>query len=200
MRDQYPSVGILSSVTEGESTRVVYRVLTSWFDRIVYRDYEALVGGGTAARVRPLGEPIVACPTVSIPILSPDGKELAGRDEGTATTRIFALEDGCRPVDDLRVQSGKVAWAPDGKMLAFAIPRGAVRDGTGTLWVGGNDPEAAGIFLYRRGGGGLERVAGSENAHRIAFPEFVGSDSLAFQLSPTGARDEAVFRLICCTR
>jgi hypothetical protein len=36
MRDQYPSVGIL----EHDATRTVYRVMTSWFEGVVYRDYD----------------------------------------------------------------------------------------------------------------------------------------------------------------
>ena len=201
MRDQYPSVGILSGSAEA-SGRVVYRVLTSWFDRIVYRDYEVFPAGGRGRlTVRPLADPVVACPRVSTPIMAPDGRELAGRDESSATTQIFRLGGtGCEAVTDIGLPTGKVAWAPDGRALAFAVPRGAVRDGSRTLWIGQDDPSLAGIFVYHRDGARLEHVEGSARAQRLAFPEFVGGDSLAFVLTPLSARDQSVFRLVCCVR
>lgn len=201
MKDQYPSVGILG--TSGDVT--VYRVLTSWFDRVAFRDYEVRPGrlGGPAA-VRPRGDVVHACAglQVSIPIMAQDGRELAARDEASETTKIFRLADGgaCTEAADLRVQSGKVAWDPDGRRVAFAIPRGAVRDGAGVLWRGGDGEGLAGIFVWDRSGGATTRVEGSEEVNRLAFPEFVGRDSLLFLIPPESRGEPSRFRLVCCVR
>lgn len=198
LRDQYPSVGVLRSATEDGGT-TVYRVLTSWFDGIVFRDYEVRAARpGERLRVRPIGARSAACRRVSIPILSPDGGELAGRDETTGTTRIYRLGDGeaCDEMVDLRLPTGKVAWSPDGRRLAFAIPGGALRDGSGTVAGGGR--AMAGIIVYDRDRGTHRRLPGSEDAHRLSFPEFVGADSLVFLIAPPGRGRPSVFRLVCC--
>lgn len=197
LRDQYPSVGILAS----EPERIVYRVLTSWFSGITFRDYEIRTDGGDP-RVRPLGGRVTACQRLSIPILGPDGQEVAGRDEQSATTKIFALDanGGCREVADLGLQSGKVAWSPDGRRLAFAIPSGAVRDGTGTLWIGERNASLSGIFVYDRENELTTQLVGSEEAHRLTFPDFVGADSIAFLLAPEASPQGSTFRVVCCVR
>jgi hypothetical protein len=152
LRDQYPSVGILESDSSGGGSRTVYRVLTSWVDRIAFRDYEVTRSSSRGRiTVNPLGARQAACPQISIPILSPDGHHVAGRDESTASTKIFRIgERGeCQEVADLRLQTGKVAWSGDGGWLAFAIPRGVVRDGSGPLWSGapGTNEAANGAML-----------------------------------------------------
>jgi hypothetical protein len=195
LRDQYPSVGILSAGPEAAGGATAYRVLTSWFDRIVVRDYEVRTDPATdRMSVRPLGEPRAECPRVSTPILSPGGRELAGRDETSATTKIFRLDEptGCREVEDLRLQTGKVAWAPDAGEIAFAIPRGSVRGREGRA------ESAAGIFVYDRTTKRVARVEGSETANRLAFPDYVGRDSLVFLISPESGSGRSVFRLVCC--
>jgi hypothetical protein len=203
MRDQYPSVGILDGGAGEVGGRTVNRVLTSWFNRIVFRDYEVRREGARGRlTVTPLDTGVSACPEVSIPILSPDGRYVAGREESTASTKIFRIgERGeCQTVADFGVQTGKVAWSPEGDRVAFAIPRGVIRDGRRPLGVGSDDPGLAGIFVYDRNSRELRRVPGSEDAHRLAFPEFVGQDSLAYLLTPEGRSEPSVFRLVCCVR
>jgi hypothetical protein len=203
MRDQYPSVGILSTSTEAGTARTVYRVLTSWFDKVVFRDYD-VSSGPNGTRVRPLGDPVVACASYrfSIPIMAQSGREVAGRDEASATTKIFRLADdgGCTEVADLRLPTGKVAWHADGQRLAFAIPQGAVSDGSGLLFRGRGGTEEAGIFLFDRSEGSAVRVEGSLDARRLAFPEFVGADQIVFLLPPEAADGRGRFRLVCCLR
>jgi hypothetical protein len=203
MQDQYPSVGILSTAGAAGSSRTVYRVLTSWYDRVAFRDYEVRPSaGGAPASVRSLGPPVEACAgfRFSIPILSQTGLEVAGRDEATGTTKVLRIgEEGrCSEAADIGLPTGKVAWSPDGKRLAFAIPAGAVSDGSGVLWRGADDPARAGVFVYDRESRSVSRVEASQQARRLTFPEFVGPDRLVFLLP--GERQGAPnrFRLVCC--
>jgi hypothetical protein len=193
MRDQYPSVGIL----EREAARTVYRVLTSWFEGIVYRDYEVrhAIGSGRAL-VRPLGETVVPCGgmSLSIPIMSQDGRELAARDERTGTTKVFRIRSAgqCDEVLDLGTHTSKVAWHATGDMLAFAVAPGArrgVRPGQGGAADGGT-----GVFLYDRGTRGTTRVADSGGASLFAFPDFIGEASLVFLITRSGR--SSAFRVV----
>ena len=203
MRDQYPSVGILSSSTDAGATRTVYRVLTSWFDKVVFRDYE-VTSGPRGTTVRGLSDPVVACEALSfsIPILAPSGREVAGRDEASATTKVFRLADdgGCQEATDLQLPTGKVAWNADNRRIAFAIPQGAVSDGSGVLFRGTGGEDRAGIFLFDRRDGSVQRIEGSVDARRLAFPEFVGADQLLFLLPPERSGGPGRFRLVCCVR
>jgi len=197
MTDQYPSIGLLSNGTGGAAGR--YRVLTSWFDRVVFRDYEIHDRDGQLL-VRPVGAPVHACPgdEVSLPIMSLDGQELAGRDERTASTKIYGLRaDGsCTEDVDLGLQTGKVAWQQGGRRIAFAVPKGVVRNGRGVLQQTTDaGPELAGIFVYDRIDRRITRVANSADVERLAFPEFVGRDSVIFMLSGRAGRTSR-FRLV----
>jgi hypothetical protein len=201
MKDQYPSVGILSTSTRAGDTRTVYRVLTSWFDAVVFRDYEVVTSAGRSS-VRPLGAPVEACRSngFSIPIMAPTGREVAGRDESTATTKVFRLADdgGCQEVVDLSAPTGKVAWDPDARRVAFAIPEGAVRDGSGVVWLGRTNAERAGIYVFDLKGSSAARVEASMDARRLTFPEWVGKDQVVFLLPPEGRGESGRFRLVCC--
>jgi hypothetical protein len=189
MRDQYPSVGIL----EQDGSHTVYRVLTSWFDAVVYRDYEVRLDPPGGASVRPLGEPVTPCQgtALSIPIMSQDGLEVAARDEGTGTTKIFRMESGqrCRSVVDLGYQTSKVAWHASGRLLAFAVPRTRTRNERP------GDPDEM-IFLYDRDERRLTRVQGSEVASPLAFPDFIGDDALVYLVPSRRRGESAVFRVV----
>ena len=190
MRDQYPSVGILE---QGES-RTVYRVLTSWFEGIVYRDYEVQLDPRTGfPRVRPIGEPVTPCreTSLSTPIMSQDGTEVAARDESTGTTKIFQMltTGRCNQVLDLGIQTGKVAWHRTGRLLAFARPR--VRRGRGAA-----DQSSRGIFLFDRDQRRLTRLSDTEGASPVAFPDFIGDDSVVFLIPGRLRGESSVFRVI----
>jgi hypothetical protein len=123
---------------------------------------------------------------LSTPIMSQDGREVAARDESTGTTRIFEMLDGggCRPVADLGAATSKVAWDAGGQKLAFATPRrGAARG-------------EQGIFVFDRRTGGIVRVPGSDNASALAFPDFVGEESVVFLLPATSRDGISYFRLV----
>jgi hypothetical protein len=199
MQDQYPSVGILST----SGARTVYRVLTSWYDRVAFRDYEVrAAAGGAPPSVRALGQPVEACAgfQFSIPIMSQTGLEVAGRDEATGTTKVLRIgENGrCTEAADTGLPTGKVAWSPDGRRLAFAIPAGAVSDGSGVLWNGSDDPARAGVFVYDRQSREVARVEASQQARRLTFPEFVGPDRVVFLLPGERQGTPNRFRLVCC--
>ncbi|MDX1566230.1 MAG: hypothetical protein R3223_00420 [Longimicrobiales bacterium] len=226
MRDQYPSVGILeqegaadddspagdTDTQGGRST--VYRILTSWFEGIRYRDYRVTGTPGEEMEIRPLGSRVEPCREMqlSIPIMSQDGLEVAARDESTGTTKIFRLLEGgrCEEVADLGVQTGKVAWHWSGRLLAFARPPLRARIGPGFMPgrpPGGSrdrarggtpaaDLQAAdGIFLYDRDAERMTRVEGSEDASSLAFPEFIGDDRLVY-LVPGESGEPTVFRVV----
>ena len=129
-----------------------------------------------------------------------DPERLAGRDEATATTKIFALADdgGCTEVVDLKAPTGKVAWDPEARRVAFAIPEGAVRDGSGVVWLGRTDRERAGMYVFDRRVSSAERVEASMDARRLTFPEWVGKDQVVFLLPPEGRGGSGRFRLVCC--
>jgi len=185
MRDQYPSVGIL----EQDASHTRYRVLTSWFEGLVYRDYDVQLNAASgAASVRPIGEPIVPCQgyALSTPIMSQTGREVAARDERTGTTKIFAIEDEgrCTEALDLGIPTSKVAWHASGRRIAFATPR----RGRG---VNGG----AGIFVFDRDTRAITAVPASEGASRLAFPDFVG-DAVVFLLPGSDNRSSSLFRLV----
>ena len=190
MRDQYPSVGIL----EQEESRTVYRVLTSWFEGIVYRDYEVQLDPRTGfPQVRPIGEPVAPCreTSLSTPIMSQDGTEVAARDESTGTTKIFQMltTGRCNQVLDLGIQTGKVAWHRTGRLLAFARPR--VRRGRGAA-----DESSRGIFLFDRDQRRLTRLSDTEGASPVAFPDFIGDDSVVFLIPGRLRGESSVFRVV----
>jgi hypothetical protein len=186
MRDQYPSVGIL----EQDGAHTLYRVMTSWFEGVVYRDYDVRVDERTgASSVRPVGEVSQPCvgTALSTPIMSQDGREVAGRNEATGTTHVFRiLEDGrCETLTDFGVQTSKVAWHASGRSVAFSIPRRRR----------GADEGEQGIFVLDREGRDLVRLPTSEAASRLAFPDFVGEDAVVF-LVPGNGRERSVFRIV----
>jgi len=185
MRDQYPSVGIL----ESDSSRTVYRVMTSWFEGLVYRDYDVRVDPSTGiSSVQPVGQPTVPCigRALSTPIMSQTGREVAARDEATGTTKVFRMldEGTCQEVVDLGVATSKVAWHPSGKKLAFATPRR--RD----------SPETEGIFVYDRDDARVVHVPDSEGASRLAFPEWVGEASVIFLVPGRTRAEPSYFRVV----
>ena len=185
MRDQYPSMGILQR--EGSRTR--YRVLTSWFEGLRYRDYDVTVDPSTgASSVRPIGEPVVPCTgmRLSTPIMSQSGREVAARDESTGTTKIFEMLDGgaCREVADLGAATSKVAWHASGQKLAFATPRRGTSRGE------------EGIFVFDRRTRATVRVPASETASRLAFPDFLGEEAVVFLIPAERSGGTSYFRVV----
>jgi hypothetical protein len=190
MRDQYPSVGILAQ----DESSVRYRVMTSWFEGLVYRDYEIRdVQRGGPATVRALGAPVVPCDgmELSTPIMSQDGTEVAARDEASGTTKIFSILPGgrCEEALALGMPTRKVAWHSSGRKLAFSTPR--VR--SASTGDGGAEP---GIFVYDRDERRVTRVADSEGASQLAFPDFVGEDAVTFMVPGRTYGEQSFFRLV----
>ena len=199
MRDQYPSIGILTE--SGRPGHTVYRVLTSWFDGVVYRDYDITTGSSGLPTIRTQGPAEKPCRDhqLSLPILSPDGVVLAARDEQTATTKLFRLSKHQQSTEilDIGLSTGKVAFAPDGHRLAFAVPS-SVRTGAGSTAEAKrpDQRELAGIFVLDLPDLRLTRVRSSEHVNRLMFPEFLGRDSIMFIMAPTKAGAAAEFRLV----
>jgi hypothetical protein len=185
MRDQYPSIGILQR--DGSRTR--YRVLTSWFEGLRYRDYDVTMNASSAsASVRPVGEPVVPCAgmRLSTPIMAQSGREVAARDESTGTTKIFEMLEGgtCREVADLGAATSKVAWHAGGQKLAFSTPRRGTSRGE------------QGVFVWDRRSGNTVRVPASEGASGLAFPDFLGEESVVFLVPATTSQGTSYFRVV----
>ena len=204
MNDEYPSTAILDRTDGGDGSPTTYRIMTSWYDRVVYRDYELTLPDWG---LRPRGEVVPACPDlqVSLAMISKDGSEIAGRDEKTATTKLFRISDDgrCDEVLDLGIQTGKIAFDQSGRRAAFAVPQGAAPNarGRGLPVLGQTESgELSGIFVLDRERGRISRVRGSEDASRLAFPDFVGGDSIIFLLSGLPDGGPSRFRLVCCIR
>ncbi len=164
----------------------------------MFRDYvlvESLSRHG--ATVAPAGAPTVACPdyAISLPVLGPDGTMLAGRDETTGETTIFEVSrnGGCRLLVGLGLQSGKVAWDPTGRRIAFSLPQGVAAHSGGIG--GGND--WSGVFVGDWRNMAFTRIARSNEMRALTFPEFAGSDSILV-LAPVSEGERPRFRLICC--
>jgi hypothetical protein len=188
MSDQYPSIGILSE--DAQSIR--YRILTSWFEGLRYRDYEIVFGeDGAQPTAHALGDPIVPCAgmQLSTPIMSQDGLKVAARDEASGTTKIYSIlpEGRCEEVLALGMPTRKVAWHQSGRKLAFSTPR--VRNMSG----GGAEP---GIFVYDLDEKRLTRVEDSNGASQLAFPDFVGEDALVFMMPGRTVREQSYFRVV----
>jgi len=190
MPDQYPSIGILTSSADAQVVK--YRILTSWFSGVVYRDYELDWRPRNGPVIRPLDARHVPCEGMhlSIPFISRDGREIGARDEDTSTTKVYQLDDkgDCKETLDLGLQTGKIAFGPAGRRIAFAIPNG-VKSKAAT--------DMPGVFVLDRDSGRLARLEGSADANRIAFPDFVGEDRIMYLVA---GRDNlpARFRLVCC--
>lgn len=186
MDDQYPSVGILDDVP-GEST--TYRILISWFEGLAFRDYH-VAWGEESATVTALTPKIAACPGMglSTPILSKDGFDIAARNERGGTTRVYRLADdgSCEEHLDLGMQTSKVGFSDDGRLIAFSSPNPAERGRSTT-------------YVYDR-----ERMTTTEvpftEARGLMIPEFVGPDSLLVLAASDPARRDVEFRLLCCVR
>lgn len=190
MRDQYPSIGILAQ----DEASVRYRVMTSWFEGLRYRDYEIRHReGGAPAEVHVLGAPVVPCAGMSLstPIMSQDGLEVAARDEVSGTTKIFSIlpEGRCEEALALGMPTRKVAWHASGRKLAFSTPR--VR--STAAGSGGVDP---GIFVYDRDERRVTRVSDSDGASQLAFPDFVGADAVVFMVPRRTSGEQSFFRVV----
>jgi len=98
------------------------------------------------------------------------------------------LPDGrCEEVLALGMPTRKVAWHATGRKLAFSTPR--VRSMSG----GGVEP---GIFVYDRDERRLTRVADSEGASQLAFPDFIGEDALTFMIPGRTYGEQSFFRVV----
>ena len=104
---------------------------------------------------------------------------------------------------DLGIQTGKIAFDQSGRRAAFAVPEGAARSARGRglpVLDETGSRELSGIFVLDRERRRISRVRGSEDASRLAFPDFVGGDSIIFLLSGLPDGEPSRFRLVCCIR
>jgi hypothetical protein len=174
-------------------TRTLYRVMTSWFEGVVYRDYDVTRGRLAPARraCARRERPVRPCAGVALstPIMSQDGQR--GRRAVTrrpAPPRSSACLGGarCEALADFGVPTSKVAWHASGRRIAFAVPRRRRAA----------DDAEQGIFVLDRDAPGLTRLPTSEGASRLAFPDFVGDDAVVFLVPGGGPERSSVLRVV----
>lgn len=200
MTDQYPSVGVLES-TESFSNVVRYRVMTSWLDRVAFRDYDAVLDiAGEIVSFVPVGDVRRPCPDshISLPILSPGGWEFAGRDEISGTTKIFELsEQGtCRVLLDVGLSTGKISWNSNATKILFAVPHGSIIPMSASKGV--VDSIAGGIFILDRRSRHFVGVPRTSGSRLLRFPAFLDGDSIVYAMAGGRSRDSTVLVVSCC--
>ena len=82
-----------------------------------------------------------------------------------------------------------MAWHRTGRLLAFAVPRVRPRRGD-------TAERLEGLFLFDRDQRRLTRIKDSEGASLLAFPDFIGDDSVVFLIPRRSRRESSVFRVI----
>lgn len=184
MPDQYPSVGLLSRDEENNASQ--YRVLTSWTDRVRYRDYRVQpAADGSTLNVSPLGSTVVPCPdhTLSLPMLAPNGRLMAAREDSTGLTVIFSIGRGeCGEIARLRYPASKVAWDYAAQQLAFSTPQSSKGTSVTLLYDLLTDEYLA--------------LPGTVSTG-LTIPTFVGRDSIMVYIN-SDDRAHAAFRILCC--
>lgn len=187
IRDQYPSIGVLHGDQRITSEETAYRVLTGWGQQGRFRDY-GITWGADSVSVRPLRKLTVLCENVrfSLPMISPDGQRVVGRDESSGTTKIYEIDSTVRCVEawDTGLSSGKGAWSPDGDQVVFDVPR--------------QESSRAGIeglVVFSALDGGMSLLLAEGQPPDLRFPDFVGGDSIVFVSRTGGAHGPRLLSL-----
>jgi hypothetical protein len=116
----YQSIGQLGTPSADSYTN---RVLTD--DKgISFRDYQVKKVGEEVVAITPVGPVRNVCNNFKIktPMISKDGREVAGFDAKSGTTKIWRIDekkDNCELVEDLGYATGKVDFSFDGRYLTF---------------------------------------------------------------------------------
>ena len=156
MRDQYPTIGILEA--DNEST--TYRVAMSWHTSVAIKDYVIKWEDG-APKVRPMSPSRAACPSLllSLPMLSPDGRLMAARDQATGTTVVARLtpQGHCEIQRNIGLATSKASFSQDGKYVTFSAVLSDV------------EPKSS-LFLYDTATGKLGRIMSTESSH-LTIPD-----------------------------
>ena len=98
-----------------------------------------------------------------------------------------------RWVEQLRERARRAAENPLTGRVVPELGRDDVREDVAS-------GELSGIFVLDRDRRRISRVRGSEDASRLAFPDFVGADSIIFLLPGRPGGEPSRFRLVCCIR
>jgi hypothetical protein len=181
MDDQYPSVGVLGEVAGGTHVRV----LVSWFDGVRIRDYTLSRTGDGSLAASPRGDVVQPCPGVrlSTPILSPDGRRVSGRDESSASTKVFeigASGTGCLEVADVGSQTSKATFSPSSRFLTYS------------RWDASGGRRMAQVYVLDIASGTDRPVSGATST-RLLIPDFGTEEEILI----LGVRDEMRFEIHC---
>lgn len=180
IRDQYPSIGVLHGDQRITLEETAYRVLTGWGQQGRFRDY-GITWRADLVSVRPLRKLTVLCEDVrlSLPMISPDGQRVVGRDESSGTTKIFDIDSAGRCVEawDTGLSSGKGAWSLDGDRVVFDVPRQQ-----------SSRAKIEGLVVFSALDGVMSLLLPEGQPPDLRFPDFVGGDSIVFVARIGGAQ------------
>ncbi len=181
MDDQYPSVGLLGDVDEGRRVRV----LVSWFAGVRIRDYVVSTAADGGLRAAPVGDVVQPCPAVrlSTPILSPDGTRVSGRDESTATTKVFDIGASgaeCTEVADVGYGTSKATFSPSSRYLAYS------------RWGTSSGRRMAQVHVLDLEAGASTPVPGATSS-RLLIPDFGREEEILI----LAVRDDTRFEIHC---
>jgi hypothetical protein len=165
MRDQYPSVANLAG--SGDSISIL-RVLTSWFTDVSVRDYVVRASSGRVTSVAPVGPPWRPCDglNLSLPMLSPDGTMIAGRDGRTGTTKVWRIMPfgHCTAVRDIGQPTSKATFNPPSTSIAYSRQLGS---------------NTSGVFVFDLAASS-ERLIATVHNSALTIPDYLSVDSVVF--------------------
>jgi hypothetical protein len=181
MDDQYPSVGLLGEIDGGTHARV----LVSWFGGVRVRDYTVSEGADGRLVARARGDVVQPCSDVrlSTPILSPDGRRVSGRDESSATTKVFEIGASgaqCEEIADVGTQTSKATFSPSSRFLTFS------------RWDAIGGRRVAQVYVLDIEAGTIGPVRGATST-RLLIPDFGTEEEILI----LGVRDETRFEIHC---
>jgi hypothetical protein len=200
MTDQYPSVGVIGSGLNF----TVYRVLTSWADSAQFNDYMVTHNAESGiSEIFPTSIAMPACPgfQLSLPVISPDGLELAARDETSGTSKLFKLNPGgnCEELIDIG-QAGKVGFSPSGRKIAYSIPQGTYSHGAGTIdYSESNALSPSGVFVLDRDTMLVRKMMDAKEIKNLTFPTFINEKQLLVMRYLDTDSPASQFLSLCCT-
>lgn len=191
----YQSTGLLTS----DADRTTYRVLIGNGRALFYRDYVVSAGEKTEIKALPNvnGQDTVTnvCPGIklSMPMLSKDGKRLAGVDDAKGKTKIFELEakgGPCKEILDLGYVTGKVDFSFDGDQIAFHASENdsSLRDATDYLRTP-SKTMVINTFVYNIKNKELTRITHNTSGSS-RYPTFLADGRLVYLYQPESEEAE----------
>jgi hypothetical protein len=183
LHGEYQSPGLLAET----ASAVTYRFIADDSGPVV-RDVTLRLDAPGGASVEAIGQRRKLCPgqRLQLPMLSPDGRELAAYDVEAGSSRIFRIEADyrCTIVTDLGLPTGKLAFSFDGKQVAFHLAH-LQKLSVKTSDVP-NDRYAHNVFVLDRTSGRIGRLT-HNTASNAYYPAYRRDGTLVYLFKPYAA-------------